>query len=176
MFIGRDGRTADAEHQQQQRQHIYILYGPPHGQYARFAMLAMFGASTAEVQALLIHSCNFGGFSHVEVCISGNTPSFYTGIFAFYLSGKWAGDPNSYLERCLKVSGRSLTTPYKCDYEFIGVVEYPYWKLIWWEGYQLAHLLPANILGVFAGIKKLIFLLPSQQKETPRQYWKFVLL
>ncbi len=54
MFVGRDGRTADAEHQQQRRWHTYIVYGPPHGQYARFAMLAMFGALAAEVQALLI--------------------------------------------------------------------------------------------------------------------------
>jgi hypothetical protein len=40
----------------------YILYGPPHGRYARFAMLAMFGALAAEVQALLIGSHDFGGF------------------------------------------------------------------------------------------------------------------
>ena len=55
-----------------------------------------------------------GGRSCVVVSVSFNTR-----IFALDLSGKWAGAPNSYLERCLKVSGRSLTTPYKCDYEFI---------------------------------------------------------
>ncbi len=49
MFVGPDGRTADAEHQGQRQRHIYLVYGPPHGRYARFAMLAMFGALTAEV-------------------------------------------------------------------------------------------------------------------------------
>jgi hypothetical protein len=29
MFAGRDGRTADAEHQRKQQQHIYDVYGPP---------------------------------------------------------------------------------------------------------------------------------------------------
>jgi hypothetical protein len=61
MFVGHDGCTANAEHQRQQRRHIYIVYCPPHGWYARFAMLAMFGASAAEVWALLIRSDNFGG-------------------------------------------------------------------------------------------------------------------
>ena len=65
MFVGRDGRTADAEHQRQQRRHIYVVYGPTHGRYARFAMLAMFGASAAEVPALLISSHDFGGFGSV---------------------------------------------------------------------------------------------------------------
>ena len=65
MFVGRDGCTADAEHQQQRWRPIYVVYGPPHGRYARFAMLAMFGASAAEVRALLISSHNFGGFGSV---------------------------------------------------------------------------------------------------------------
>jgi hypothetical protein len=67
MFIGRDGPTADAEHQQQQQRHIYVVYGPTHGRYARFAMLAMFGASAAEARALLISisSHDFGGFGSV---------------------------------------------------------------------------------------------------------------
>ena len=43
MFAGRDGRTADAEHQWQRRQNIYVVYGPPHGQYDWFAMPAMSG-------------------------------------------------------------------------------------------------------------------------------------
>ncbi len=88
MFVGRDGRTADAEHQRQRQRHIYVVYGPPHGQYARFAMLAMFGAWTDEVQALLIHSRDFWFFSHIQVCISGDTPSFYSKMFALYLGGK----------------------------------------------------------------------------------------
>ena len=54
MFTGRDGRTADAEHQQQQRRHIHIVHGPPRDRYAWFAMPAMLGASTAEVRWLLI--------------------------------------------------------------------------------------------------------------------------
>ncbi len=49
VFVGRDGRTADAEHQRQQRRLIYVVYGPSHDGYAQFAMLAVFGASAAEV-------------------------------------------------------------------------------------------------------------------------------
>ena len=49
MFVGRDDCTANTEHQWQQQWHIYVVYGPPHNWYARFAMLAMFGASAAEV-------------------------------------------------------------------------------------------------------------------------------
>ena len=64
-FVGRDGRTANAEHQRPWQQHIYVVYGPPHGRYARFAMLAMFGASATEVRALLISCHNFGGFGSV---------------------------------------------------------------------------------------------------------------
>ncbi len=73
MFVGCDGHTANAEHQRQRRRPIYVVYGHPHDWYAWFDMLAMFGASTAEVRALLIHSRNFWGFSHVQFCISGNT-------------------------------------------------------------------------------------------------------
>ncbi len=50
IVAGRDGRTANAEHQWQQRQHIYVVYGPPHGWYARFVIPAMFWASAAEVR------------------------------------------------------------------------------------------------------------------------------
>ncbi len=49
MFVGRDDRTADAEHQRQQRRRIYVVYGPSHNRYAWFAMLAVFGALAAEV-------------------------------------------------------------------------------------------------------------------------------
>ncbi len=56
MFVGRDGRTVNAEHQRQWPQRIYVVYGPPHDRYARFAMLAVFGALAAEVWALLISS------------------------------------------------------------------------------------------------------------------------
>jgi hypothetical protein len=44
MFAGRDGGTADAEHQRRQLRHIYVVYVPPHGWCAHFAMPAMFGA------------------------------------------------------------------------------------------------------------------------------------
>jgi hypothetical protein len=51
MFVAsRDGRTADAEHWRQQRQHIYILYVPPHALCPWFGMLAMFRAMAAEVR------------------------------------------------------------------------------------------------------------------------------
>jgi hypothetical protein len=50
MFAGRDGLTADAEHQQRQRRHIHVVYGPPCDRYAWFAMPAMLGASAAEVR------------------------------------------------------------------------------------------------------------------------------
>ena len=65
MFAGRDECTVDAEHQRQQRRHIHVVYGPPSDRYARFAMPAMFGASAAEVRALLISSDDFGGFGSV---------------------------------------------------------------------------------------------------------------
>ena len=48
MFVGRDGRTADAEHQQQQRRRIHIVYGPPRDRYAWFAMPVMLGASATD--------------------------------------------------------------------------------------------------------------------------------
>ena len=51
MFASRDSNdTTNAEHQRQQRWHIYVVYGPPCDWYARFAMPAMFGASAAEVR------------------------------------------------------------------------------------------------------------------------------
>ncbi len=65
MFIGRDGRTVNAEHQWQWWRRIYVVYGPPHNRYALFAMLAMFGASAAEGWALLFSCDNFGGFGSV---------------------------------------------------------------------------------------------------------------
>ena len=65
MFVGRDGRTADAEHQQQRGQPMYVVYDPSHNRYAWFAMLVVFGASAAEVWALLISSDVFGVFGSV---------------------------------------------------------------------------------------------------------------
>ena len=48
MLAGRDGRTADAEHQRRQRRHIHVVYGPPCDRYARFAMPVMLGASATD--------------------------------------------------------------------------------------------------------------------------------
>ena len=48
MFVGRDGRTADAEHQRQQQRHIHVVYGPPRDRYAQFAMPVMLGASATD--------------------------------------------------------------------------------------------------------------------------------
>ncbi len=46
----------------------YTLYMvPPHSRYTQFAMLAMFGASAAEVQWLLINSQEFGCIWSVTV-------------------------------------------------------------------------------------------------------------
>jgi hypothetical protein len=58
---GCNGRAADAEHQRRWWLHIYVLYVPPNGWYARFAMPAMFGALEAEVRWLLIRTHNSGG-------------------------------------------------------------------------------------------------------------------
>jgi hypothetical protein len=49
MFAGRDDHTANVEHQRQQQWHIQVVYGPPHGRYAWFAMPAMLGALVAKV-------------------------------------------------------------------------------------------------------------------------------
>ena len=86
---------------------------------ARFALEGICKSMAVEIRVVLIHSRYFWSFLDCHVHISSITPSFYTGIFAPYLSGKWSG---AYLlperER-LKVLGRLLTILYKCDYEFI---------------------------------------------------------
>ena len=50
MFASQDGRGTNAEHEWEQRRHIYVVYVPPHGRHAGFAMLAMFGALAAGVR------------------------------------------------------------------------------------------------------------------------------
>jgi hypothetical protein len=50
LVAGRDGRTADAEHQRRQRWHIYVVYVPLHAPCPWFGMLAMFRAMAAEVR------------------------------------------------------------------------------------------------------------------------------
>ena len=45
-----DGCAANAEHQRQQRRHIYVVYIFLYGRHAQFAMPAMFRASAAEVR------------------------------------------------------------------------------------------------------------------------------
>jgi hypothetical protein len=50
LFVaGLDRCTPDAEHWQQQQQHIYIVYVPPHAPCTWFGMSAMFRAMAAEV-------------------------------------------------------------------------------------------------------------------------------
>ncbi len=50
MFVaGCDGRTANAEHRRRQRQHIYVVYVPPHAPCPWFGMSAMFRAMAAKV-------------------------------------------------------------------------------------------------------------------------------
>ena len=61
MLASRDGRTADAEHQRQQRRHVHIMYGLPRDWYARFAMPAMLGASATDRRWLIISSHYSGG-------------------------------------------------------------------------------------------------------------------
>jgi hypothetical protein len=51
MYVaGRDGGTADAEHQGQQRRHIYVVYVPPHAPCPWFGMSAMFRAMATDVR------------------------------------------------------------------------------------------------------------------------------
>jgi hypothetical protein len=47
MFANYDG---DAEHQQQQQRHMYVVYVSLHVRHAWISMPAMFGASAAEVR------------------------------------------------------------------------------------------------------------------------------
>jgi hypothetical protein len=62
MFIaGRDGRTANAEHWRQQRQHIYFVYVSSHAPCPWFGMSAMFRAMAAEVRWVLISTSIFQG-------------------------------------------------------------------------------------------------------------------
>ncbi len=62
MFVAScDGRTADAEHRQQQQWHIYVVYVPPHAPCLWFGMSAMFRAMAAEVRWVLISTTIFQG-------------------------------------------------------------------------------------------------------------------
>jgi hypothetical protein len=62
MFVaGRDGHIANAKHWRQQRQHIYIVYVPPHAPCFWFGMSAMFRAMAAEVRLVLICNSIFQG-------------------------------------------------------------------------------------------------------------------
>ena len=119
MFANYDGRAADAEHQQQQRRHMYVVYVSLLIWHARFALEGICKSMAIEIRVVLIHSRDFWFFSHAQVCISGDTPSFHTGIFALNSGGNRSGASLLTQEECRKVLGRSLTTPYKCDYEFI---------------------------------------------------------
>ncbi len=91
MFVGCDGGTTNVEHQRQQWWHIYVVYGPPHGRYAWFAMLAMFGASAAEVWALLISTHSHGGFGSVMFTSQALPHFLIPGILHFTWVGTGLG-------------------------------------------------------------------------------------
>jgi hypothetical protein len=83
MFANYNGA---AEHQQQQQQrHMYVVYVSLCVRHAWFAMPAMFGASAAEVQWLLISSHNSGGpgMAHLHL---RHYPIFYYRDFCALLS------------------------------------------------------------------------------------------
>ena len=77
MFADYDGRAADAEHQRQQRRHMYVVYVSLLVRHARCALEGICKSMAIEIRVVLIHSRDFRGFSHVQVCISGDTPSFH---------------------------------------------------------------------------------------------------
>jgi hypothetical protein len=91
----------------------------PDGISARFALDSICKSMAAEIRVVLINSSYFWSFLDCHVHISSITPSFYTGIFAPYLSGKWSGAYLLAERERLKVLGRLLPILYKCDYEFI---------------------------------------------------------
>ena len=96
-----------------------IAHVTPDGISARFALESICKSMASEIWVVLIHSRYFWSFLDCHVHISSITPSFYTGIFAPYLSGKWSGAYLLTERERLKVLGRLLTILYKCDYEFI---------------------------------------------------------
>ncbi len=105
MFADYDGCAANAEHQRQQRRHIYVVCVSLLVRHARFALEGICKSMAIEIRVVLIHSRDFRGFSHVQVCISGDTPSFYTGIFVLYLGGNRSGASLLTPEECGKVPG-----------------------------------------------------------------------
>ena len=96
-----------------------IAHVTPDGISARFALDSICKSMAAEIRVVLINSSYFWSFLDCHVHISSITPSFYTGIFAPYLSGKWSGAYLLAERERLKVLGRLLPILYKCDYEFI---------------------------------------------------------
>ena len=65
MFVGCAGHTANTDQQRQCRWNIYVLYGPPHSQYALFALDCIPRSMAIEIILVLISSDNIGGFGSV---------------------------------------------------------------------------------------------------------------
>ena len=73
-----------------------------------FALESICKSMASEIRVVLINSRYFWSFLDCHVHISSITPSFYTGIFALYLSGKWSGAYLLAERERLKVLGRLL--------------------------------------------------------------------
>ncbi len=107
MFVaGHDGRTADAEHQRQQRRHIYVVYVPPHAPCPWFGMSAMFRAMAAKVRCILISSGNFRGFGARSSYLRLST-CFSDVVFATNLGGTMSWG----LKPCFSASESGFMTP-----------------------------------------------------------------
>ena len=101
IVTGHDDCTANAEHQWQRQRwrHIWVAYGPPHGRYAWFVMLAMFGTSATDCGWLLFCSCNFGVHLLSHICISQAMHHlFWCGFLHLTWVGPVLGDLNPTLQ------------------------------------------------------------------------------
>ena len=103
----------------------YIVYVPPQSSYARFSVSPISESMAIETRGPRIHGGNFGGLGSVTF-ESQALPHLVIRIFALYVCGNTSGAPFSHWERLLKVSGRSLTTPYFiCTNSWFWPVERP---------------------------------------------------
>ena len=108
MFADCDGHAVDAEHQRQQQWHIYVVYVSLLVRHARFALEGICKSMAIEIRVVLIHSRDFRGFSHVQVCISGDTPYlFLPGFLRF----SWVGIDLGHLFSLRKNAERSREGP-----------------------------------------------------------------
>ena len=108
MFADYDGPAANAEHQRQQRRHIYVVCVSLLVRHAWFALEGICMSMAIEIRVVLIHSRDFRGFSHVQVCISGDTPYlFLPGFLRF----SWVGIDLGHLFSLRKNAGRCWEGP-----------------------------------------------------------------